>query len=228
MKFLFLLSVAYLASALAVSTAEGNEKDNIRGVRIKGRTRGKSDAAADEATRMRKLRARELGWNGWGYNGGSSSSSKGKGSKSSSSGNNNQGCYWIKLYYKNRQFRNRFDGDGIVGSNGDVPLFNSQNNKEVGTYTEVTTAVGQVECYSNGVYNLAFAEGRPTSQIFIASTCSAKQQPVVGGTGFFACASGYVKIVNRGNNNKKHRVIYICDSTCLQTFDPPQKSNRLL
>lgn len=134
-------------------------------------------------------------------------------SKSGSKGS----CVKYEVYYDNDEFKDTFEGgDGtLVGTNGPVPIYFTHNDKKAGTYMEVTTAVGEKDCYFTGIYTWAVDNSdRPTTQTFIGGTCYAKSQAVFGGTGAYKCSSGFVSLVKKGSRQKKHRIVYICQDAC--------------
>lgn len=159
--------------------------------------------------------------------GGGSSKSKGskgkggkggkgsKGSKQSPSKGSKGGssCIDATVYYLNEDFTDSFEGEGLVGTNGDVPVYD-ENGRKVGTYTETTVAVGQFNCITNGVYSFDFnRDGIPESQIFVSQTCCGTDtQSIVGGTGGYQCATGFTQEVNKGGKKKTFRRIVACES----------------
>lgn len=135
-----------------------------------------------------------------------------KGSKSSSKG---RSCTTFTVYYKNNEFIKSFDGEDNSKTGTNVATLYKPNDREAGVYSEVTTAVGKVDCQSKGVYTLEFNEkGKPASQIFSATTCGSRKEAIVGGTGKYSCASGMIRLKNYGAKNKKYRSLYVCDAPC--------------
>jgi len=139
-------------------------------------------------------------------------SSKGKGGKGSSKGSSDA-CEQLWVYFNEKDFKDSFEGDGLIGTN-QVKLF-FQGGKRAGSYIEVTTGVGPKDCYSNGVYTLETDNnGRPTTQVFVSSTCYAKTQAITGGTGDYACATGTVALTNKGAKTRDNRMISLCNAGC--------------
>ena len=136
----------------------------------------------------------------------------GKGSKGSSKGSSDA-CEQVWVYFNEKDFKDSFEGDGLIGTN-QVKLF-FQGGKRAGSYIEVTTGVGPKDCYSNGVYTLETDNnGRPTTQVFVSSTCYAKTQAVTGGTGDYACATGTVALTNKGAKTRDNRMLSLCNAGC--------------
>jgi hypothetical protein len=137
----------------------------------------------------------------------------GKGSKSGSKGRS-EDCEQMWIWFSEKEFKDSFEGDGLIGTN-QADIHNQRTGKRIGQYQEVTTGIGPKDCYSSGVYTLDYDNlGRPRSQIFTSSTCYARSQAIVGGTGNFACATGTVSLTRAGIKTRDNRMISACNLGC--------------
>jgi hypothetical protein len=158
--------------------------------------------------------------------GGSKSGSKGTGkggskslkggSKGASKGGSkggDAGCSETIFFYKNKEFKGAFQGEGMLATNGQVAIYNEEGRK-IGTYSESTVVVGERNCNSNGVYSFDFNNGVPSSQIFTTQTCcGVDSQSVIGGTGLFQCTTGFVEELKLGSSpHRTYRRVVVCDS----------------
>lgn len=138
--------------------------------------------------------------------------SKGGSPKGGSKGADNCVQMWVR--FNEDEFKESFQGEGLLGTN-EADLYNQRTGNKIGQYQEVTTGIGPKDCYSSGVYTIEHDNlGRPTSQVFTASTCYARSQAIVGGTGRFACAKGTVSLTNAGTKARDNRVISACNLGC--------------
>jgi hypothetical protein len=139
--------------------------------------------------------------------------SKGGASKGGSKGS--EDCVQMWVWFNEDEFKKSFQGEGLLGTN-EADLYNQRTGNKIGQYQEVTTGIGPKDCYSSGVYTVEYDQGRPKSQIFTASTCYARSQAIVGGTGIFACAKGTVSLTNAGAKARDNRMISACNLGCTE------------
>jgi hypothetical protein len=138
---------------------------------------------------------------------------KGRGGSKGSKGGATSGCSETIFYYNNKDFKNSFNGEGKVATNGQVPLYN-EDGKKIGLYSESTIVIGERNCISSGAYSFDFKKGVPKSQIFTAQTCcGVEMQAVAGGTGVFQCTTGFVEQLELDSKpNRTYRRIVVCES----------------
>jgi hypothetical protein len=193
---------------------KGSSKTEAKGPKGSSKTKAKGPKGG------KKIKGLKGGSKGKGGKGSSKALSgkdwgkaKGKRSSKSSKGGAASGCSETIFYYNNQEFKNAFNGDGSIATNGKVPLYN-EDGETIGLYTESTVVVGEKNCNSNGVYSFEFKNGVPKSQIFTAQTCcGVEMQAVTGGTGIFQCTTGFVEqLVLDTKPNRTYRRIVVCES----------------
>jgi hypothetical protein len=123
----------------------------------------------------------------------------------------NGSCTTQTIYYLLNEFQGTFIENKVGGVNNEVNVYDARTRLKVATYIEIATSIANLDCYYNGVFTFhRDNQGRPVSQIFTASTCSGQQAAVIGGTGQYQLAQGYVAKVTRGGPNKIFFDVYVC------------------
>jgi hypothetical protein len=122
-------------------------------------------------------------------------------------------CDTRTIYYDLNQFHSTFHANAVGGTNNNVIMYDAKTHKRFAEYTEVATALGALDCFSDGVYTLDHdKEGKAQTQIFTTSTCSGKQAAIVGGGGKYNMAQGYVRAVAGGDRSQRYFELRVCTS----------------
>lgn len=92
-----------------------------------------------------------------------------------------------------------------------VPLYDTFTDEVVGTFDQITFALGTKDCYFEAVYNLDENQrGISESQIMVSGTCFGLSDAVTGGTGEYACAAGKVERRETQNGKIEFHLIDVC------------------
>jgi hypothetical protein len=115
-----------------------------------------------------------------------------------------KGCQSLKLKSK---FSKIVVEDNAVGTTVFFPVYDYYTDEEIGTSTGSTTAVffgGElVDCVGIATFNLGYdasLEFPFEDQIMLSGTCFGSNNAITGGTGEYACASGYEEIFDSGED----------------------------
>jgi hypothetical protein len=108
-----------------------------------------------------------------------------------------------------------------VGGTLFFPLYDYYTNEPIGTYTSAQTEIFSpfglfVDCVISASYNFGFDESLEfpfEDQIMIAATCKGPSNAITGGTGQYACASGYDTITDIEEADLFVTVLTVCN-TC--------------
>jgi hypothetical protein len=110
--------------------------------------------------------------------------------------------------------------DNAIGETIFFPAYDYYTDEVIGTYTNSNTNVfdgGEIiDCVVSGSYNLGLDESLEfpfEDQIMTAGSCSTTLDAITGGTGQYACASGYEEILDSGDNDIFATELTICN-TC--------------
>lgn len=95
------------------------------------------------------------------------------------------------------------------------PVYDAHTLKIVGTYSDASTLTHEDnECVTNGLFSFDYDDGLQKfhSSITVASSCATEKSAITGGTGQFACATGYQSFYDGpGQGNIFIRtVLYVC------------------
>jgi hypothetical protein len=91
-----------------------------------------------------------------------------------------------------------------------VPFYDGEGEAIIGFYSEHLVNLPSEDCMGTGTFSF----GRNyTSQLFIQFTCDGAYTAVVGGTGDYGCAEGYLEYVLQ-TQVQVNAVITICSSLC--------------
>jgi hypothetical protein len=127
-----------------------------------------------------------------------------KGSKSAKASKGMKGCESYKI-------KAPFDevvagiSETAVGETLIFTVYDFDTDEAIGTYTDQTTNIfvgGEfVDCTFTGSFNFDFDENLDlpfVSQVLIAGTCLGASNAITGGTGQYACASGFETFIDGG------------------------------
>jgi hypothetical protein len=94
--------------------------------------------------------------------------------------------------------------DNAIGRTVFFPAYDYYTGEPIGTFTSAQTGIfvglfgAPRECVISGSYNLGVDESLEfpfEDQIMVAATCRGATNAITGGTGEYACASGYEELV---------------------------------
>jgi hypothetical protein len=139
----------------------------------------------------------------------------GMGSKGSKGAN---GCQSVKIKAPYDEIEAGIS-ETAVGETLVFALYDYYTDKKIGSYTDQTTDTfveGEfVDCTFTGSFNLDFDEDLEfpfVSQVMVAGTCFGYTNAITGGTGQYACASGYETFIDAGEDYFASELV-ICN-TC--------------
>jgi len=95
------------------------------------------------------------------------------------------------------------------------PVYDAHTLKIFGTYSDASTLTHEEdECVTNGLFSFDYDDGLQKfhSSITVASSCATEKSAITGGTGRYACATGYQSFYDGpGQGNIFIRtVLYVC------------------
>jgi hypothetical protein len=115
-----------------------------------------------------------------------------------------KGCQSIKIKAPFDEIEPGF-GETAVGETLIFLVLDFDTDEAIGTLTETTTDIflgGEfVDCTLTGSFNFDFDENLDlpfVSQVLIAGTCLGASNAITGGTGQYACASGFETFIDGG------------------------------
>lgn len=98
------------------------------------------------------------------------------------------------------------------------PVYDPITFNAVGTFTEESSETHEKECISKGAFAFEYDMESQSydSGINVASTCMSSYSSVTGGTGKFACATGYQEFAEYTDQSKFIKTnLFLCDTPCL-------------
>jgi hypothetical protein len=128
-----------------------------------------------------------------------------------------KGCQSLKIKALFAEF---VFGDNAIGETLFFPVYDYNTDESIGTFTSTLTEIfaeGEVvDCVISRSYNLGFDESLEfpfEDQITIAASCDGTANAITGGTGEYACASGYGVPLDTEDDDSFAAVLTICN-TC--------------
>jgi hypothetical protein len=129
-----------------------------------------------------------------------------KASKSAKASKGMKGCQSVNIKALFAEVEAGFT-ETAVGDTLTFPVYDFYTDEVIGTYTDQTTNIfvgGEfVDCTFTGSFNFDFDENLflPfVSQVLIAGTCDGAFNAITGGTGQYACASGFETFLDGGED----------------------------
>jgi hypothetical protein len=131
-----------------------------------------------------------------------------------------KGCQSLKI--KSAPFDEVVAGisETAVGSTLVFTVYDYYTDEPLGTYTDQTTDIfvggDFADCTFTGSFNFDFDENLEfpfVSQVMVAGTCFGASNAITGGTGQYACASGYESFFEGGEEDFFTSDLIICN-TC--------------
>jgi hypothetical protein len=132
----------------------------------------------------------------------------------SSIGSGEGGCQLFRVYYKKANYDQTLHDIASKGKGGNattntfigytvdhLPIYDARSEKEVGYVTETNLYTGKEDCVAKGAFNFGKSKNVTKHQIFYQGTCLTKDSnAVTGGTGYFTCSDGLVKVFRKTSN----------------------------
>jgi hypothetical protein len=122
---------------------------------------------------------------------------KGKGGKGTKGEKGMKGCQTVAIKATSNVVEYVIT-ETATGTTAIFPIYDYYTSEPIGTYTESATDIFVEEkffdCIFSGTYNFDFDESLEfpfVSQIAVTGSCEGYSNAISGGTGKYACASGY-------------------------------------
>jgi hypothetical protein len=132
---------------------------------------------------------------------------KGKGGKGTKGEKGMKGCQTVAIKATSNVVEYVIT-ETATGTTAIFPIYDYYTSEPIGTYTGSATDIfvggGHAGCAVSGTYNFDFDESLEfpfASQIVSTGSCRGDSNAITGGTGKYACASGYETFLENGGGD---------------------------
>jgi len=103
-----------------------------------------------------------------------------------------------------------------VGETFSFPFYDANTMEMKGVFDDAATKLKDPQCVYSGAFSMDYNNETETydTQVMVSGTCTGSHNAITGGTGAFACASGYEVFTLAPSDEYIASTLYICSEEC--------------